>query len=138
MTHKEERMFNIAKEISLLSNLHRAKVGAVVVTGNRILSTACNSQKTRPLQERYNTYRNFDDNVVPIPKEHAEIAALSPLIGKEIEWNKVSIFTYRELKNGKRACSRPCPACSRLIRDLGIKNVYYVDENGNFVKERYI
>ena len=117
MTHKEERMFNIAREISLLSNLHRARVGAVVVTGNRILSTACNSQ---------------------IPKEHAEIAALSPLIGKEIEWSKVSIFTYRELKNGKHACSRPCPACSRLIRDLGIKNVYYVDENGNFVKERYI
>lgn len=138
MTHKEERMFNIAKEISLLSNLHRARVGAVVVTGNRILSTACNSQKTRPLQERYNTYRNFDDNVIPIPKEHAEIAALSPLIGKKIEWNKVSIFTYRELKNGKRACSRPCPACSQLIRDLGIKNVYYVDENGSFVKERYI
>lgn len=138
MTHKEERMFNIAREISLLSNLHRARVGAVVVMGNRILSTACNSQKTRPLQERYNAYRNFDDDVVPIPKEHAEIAALSPLIGKEIEWGKVSIFTYRELRNSKRACSRPCPACSRLIRDLGIKNVYYVDENGSFVKERYI
>lgn len=138
MTHKEERMFNIAREISLLSNLRRARVGAVVVIGNRILSTACNSQKTRPLQERYNTYRNFDDDVMPIPKEHAEIAALSPLIGKEIEWDKVSIFTYRELRNGKRACSRPCEACSRLIKDLGIKNVYFVDQDGDFVKEKFI
>ena len=43
-----------------------------------------------------------------------------------------------ELKTGEKACSKPCPACSRLIKNLGIKNVYYIDEDGDFVKERYI
>ena len=138
MTHKEQRFFNIAKEMSQLSNFDRARVGAVVVTGKRILSASCNSTKTRPLQFYYNKYRNFEDYKNSNSCEHAEISALSPLIGKEIEWDKVSIYTYRELKNGKRGCSKPCEACSKLIKELGIKTVYYVDEDGDFVKERFI
>lgn len=138
MTHKEERFFNIAREVSYLSDFKQTKVGAVVVSGNRILSSACNSQKTRPLQHRYNIYRNFDDYENSIAREHAEVAALSPLIGKDIEWDKVNIYVYREHKNGERGCSRPCAACARLIRDLGIKTVYYLNENGDYVKEKII
>ena len=136
MTHKEQRFFNIAKEMSQLSNFSRARVGAVVTSGKRILSASCNSTKTRPLQFYYNKYRNFEDYKNSNSCEHAEISALSPLIGKEIEWDKVSIYTYRELKNGKRACSRPCVACMSLIKDLGIKNIYFIDENGNYAKEK--
>lgn len=138
MTHKEQRFFNIAKEMSQLSNFSRARVGAVVTSGKRILSASCNSTKTRPLQFYYNKYRNFEDYKNSNSCEHAEISALSPLIGKEIEWDKVSIYTYRELKNGKRGCSKPCPACSKLIKELGIKTVYYIDEDGDFIKERFI
>ena len=138
MTHKEQRFFNIAKEMSQLSNFSRARVGAVVTSGKRILSASCNSTKTRPLQFYYNKYRNFEDYKNSNSCEHAEISALSPLIGKEIEWDKVSIYTYRELKNGKRGCSKPCPACSKLIKELGIKTVYYIDEDGVFIKERFI
>ena len=138
MKHKEQRFFNIAKEMSQLSNFSRARVGAVVTSGKRILSASCNSTKTRPLQFYYNKYRNFEDYKNSNSCEHAEISALSPLIGKEIEWDKVSIYTYRELKNGKRGCSKPCEACSKLIKELGIKNVYYIDEDGDFIKERFI
>lgn len=138
MTHKEQRFFNIAKEMSQLSNFSRARVGAVVISGKRILSASCNSTKTRPLQFYYNKYRNFEDYKNSNSCEHAEISALSPLIGKEIEWDKVSIYTYRELKNGKRGCSKPCEACSKLIKELGIKTVYYIDEDGDFIKERFI
>ena len=138
MTHKEQRFCNIAKEMSQLSNFSRARVGAVVTSGKRILSASCNSTKTRPLQFYYNKYRNFEDYKNSNSCEHAEISALSPLIGKEIEWDKVSIYTYRELKNGKRGCSKPCEACSKLIKELGIKTVYYIDEDGDFIKERFI
>lgn len=138
MTHKEERFFNIAREVSYLSDFKQTGVGAVVVSGNRILSSACNSNKTRPLQHRYNVYRNFNDYKNSIACEHAEVAALSPLIGKEIEWDKTSIYIYREHKNGTRGCSRPCAACARLIHDLGIKTVYYIDEFGNYIKEKKV
>lgn len=138
MTNREKRMFRIAKEISKLSDFHGPHLGAVVVEGKTIISTGYNSIKTRPLQHRYNAYRNFDDYENSNPSQHAEVAALSHLIGKEIDWKNVSIFIYRELKNGKRACSRPCAACSKLIKDLGIKNIYFIDENGFYCKEKIL
>lgn len=136
MTNREKRIFNIAKEVASFSDFKGPHIGAVVVDGKTIISTGYNSYKTRPLQHRYNIYRNFENYESSIPSQHAEIGALSHLIGKEIDWSNVSIFTYRELKNGKRACSRPCVACMSLIKDLGIKNIYFIDENGNYTKEK--
>ena len=137
MNNREKRMFNIAKEISYMSNYKRIRVGAVVCEGKTIISTGHNSTKTSPLQHQYNFYRHFNDYESSSPQIHAEINALSRLIGKKgISWDKVSIFVYRELKNGDPGCSRPCPACMALIKNLGIKNIYYIDENGDFVKQR--
>lgn len=138
MTNKDKRFFNIAKETARLSDFHGTNVGAAVVEGNRVISTGFNSSKTRPLQEQYNRYRNFKDIRDSIPRAHAEINALSPLIGKELDWDRISIYIYREKKTGERGCSRPCPACLRLIKDLGIKNIYFIDENEDFVKEKVL
>ena len=138
MTKKENRFFQIARDASLLSNFKIARVGAVVVQGKRILSSGHNSMKTRPLQHRYNIYRHFQNYSDSIPRQHAEIDALSPLIGKEIDWSRVSIYIYRELKNGTPACSRPCEACMRLIKDLGIHDIYFIDEKGNYAHEKVI
>lgn len=138
MTKKEQSFFSIAREVSQLSDFHGTNVGAVVVEGKRILSTGYNSQRTRPLQARYNRYRHFENHTNAIARTHAEIDALSPLIGKEIDWSNVSVYVYREKKNGERGCSRPCAACAKLIHDLGIKTVYYIDEFGNYIKEKAI
>lgn len=138
MTKKEKRFYKMAREASFMSDFRIARVGAVVVQGNCILSVGHNSTKTRPLQHRYNIYRHFQNYDESIPRQHAEIDALSPLIGKEINWSKVSIFIYRELRDGTPACSRPCEACMRLIKDLGIRDVYFIDENGRYVYEHVI
>ena len=138
MTNREKRFFMMAREVSFLSDFKAARLGAVVVDGNRVLSSGYNSYKTRPLQHRYNIYRHFDNYELSIPSQHAEVDALSPLIGKEIDWSRIAIFVYRELKNGEKGCSRPCAACSRLIHDLGIKTIYYINKNGIYVKERVI
>lgn len=138
MTKKEKRFFNIAREISYLGDYHRTKVGAVVVEKNHILSTGFNSNKTRPLQHKYNFYRDMTDYEHSIARQHAEVDALSPLIGKEIDWSRVSIYVYRELKNGQKGCSRPCAACSKLIRDLGIKEIFYINQYGDYVKEKIL
>lgn len=138
MNNKDKYFFNIAKEISKMSDFHGAHVGAVVVDGKTIISSDFNSSKTRPLQYKYNIYRNFSNYKDSISSQHAEIGALSRLIGKEINWSKIVIYTYRELKDGTIGCSRPCMACMTLIKKLGIKTVYYTDELGNFVKERVL
>ena len=138
MTNREKRFFMMAREVSFLSDFKTARLGAVVVDGNRVLSSGYNSYKTRPLQHKYNIYRHFDNYELSIPRQHAEVDALSPLIGKEIDWSRIAIFVYRELRNGERGCSRPCAACSQLIHDLGIKTIYYINENGVYVKEKVI
>ena len=138
MTKKEKRFYKMAREASFMSDFRIARVGAVVVQGNCILSVGHNSTKTRPLQHRYNIYRHFQNYDESVPRQHAEIDALSPLIGKEINWSKVSIFIYRELRDGTPACNRPCEACMRLIKDLGIRDVYFIDENGRYVYEHVI
>jgi deoxycytidylate deaminase len=138
MNNRENRNFKSAREVSLLSEFHGPHIGAIVEYGKSIISTGYNSTKTRPLQHQYNIYRDFDDYQNSTAMEHAETAALSHLIGKDIEWDRVSIYLYRELKNGKRRCCRPCSACMQLIKDLGIKNIYYIDENGDYCKEKVL
>lgn len=135
MTNKQLRFFNVAREVSLLSDFKRARVGAVVVDGNRIISSGHNSQKTSTIQDKYNKYRHFEDLNGSLPRIHAEIAALTPLLKQGVDLTRANIYVYRELRDGTISCARPCPACKQLIHELGIKNVYYSDWDGSFVKE---
>jgi len=139
MTNRQKRFFNIAREVSLLSDFKKAKIGAVVVEGNRVISTGHNSNKTSTTQYRYNVYRGITDDCACIHKVHAEIAALAPLLNrKDIDWAHTSIYIYREHKDGTISCAKPCKACMQLIKDLGIKKIFYSDWGGNFIKEEYL
>lgn len=106
MTKRDEIFINIAKEVSKLSDYPRYHIGCVAVEGKRILSTACNSQKTHPLQCRYNRFRD----VYNYPhKVHAEVACLSPLIGKkDVDFSRISLYIYRAQK---RILSISAPVC---------------------------
>lgn len=138
MTNRQKRFFNIAREVSLLSDFKKARIGAVVIEGNRVISTGHNSNKTSTVQCKYNAYR-FDDAHKCSAKVHAEIAALAPLINrKDIDWAHTSIYIYREHRDGTITCARPCPACAKLIRDLGIRYIYYSDWDGSIVREEFI
>lgn len=136
LTHKEQRFFDVAKAISKTSTYHGTHVGCCIVYKGVVVSVATNTEKTHPLQEAYNRFRDFDPKT-SVNKLHAEVHAISLLMSRRIDWSKVSLYVYRELKNGKTAISKPCEACTQLIKDLGIQYVYYVDINGNLVKERW-
>lgn len=135
MNNRQKRFFNIAREVSLLSDFKRARIGAVIVEKNRIISTGHNSSKTSTIQDRYNKYRDIDDFNICIPRVHAEIAAITPLLKQNIDWAHTSIYVYRELKNGHISCARPCKACAQLIRELGIKKIFYTDWDGSYICE---
>lgn len=139
MTNKQRRFFAIARQVSHMSDFARVKIGAVVVENSRIISTGHNSNKTSTIQYRYNFYRGINDLPECKHKLHAEIAALAPLLHKpDVDWRHTSIYVYRELKNGIISCARPCPACARLIKELGIRHIYYSDWNGTFVHEEQL
>ena len=57
LTKSDRAYFNIAKEMSKLSDFPRVQIGACAVYKHKVISTGCNSQRTSPLQKKYNKYR---------------------------------------------------------------------------------
>jgi deoxycytidylate deaminase len=124
--------FAAARAMSKMSDFPRVAVGAVAVYGHRIISSGFNSCKSDPVQKQYNKYRFSEDTPASI---HAEVMALKGLINRDdIDFKNVSLYVYRECKNGDPALSRPCPSCMQLITDLGIRHIYYTN-NGGFSHE---
>ena len=134
MTKKERAYFAAAKAVSELSDHVQYKIGAIVVAKHRIIGSGCNRNcKTHPLQKRYNQVRFAGDAV---HTQHAELAALLPLIKANADLSNAAIYIYREHKDHTLACARPCKSCMKLIRDCGIKVAYYTTEDG-YAREEF-
>lgn len=125
--------FRAAKAVSELSNYPRHKIGCVVVKGHRIISSSCNSAtKCHPLQARLDSEKYG----VECPgRVHAEISALLPLIRDKVDLSNASIYIFRQHKNGTLAMAKPCSSCQKVIKQLGIKKVFYSIENGYAVEK---
>ena len=136
-----KRYFKFAREASTRATYqgsHRFSpmIGACAEYKGSIVATAYNTNKTSPLQARYNVYRFNADTP---DKAHCETQLIQRLrwkFGNSINWNKVHIYLYREYKDGRLAPSRPCPSCMAMLKDFGIKKIYYTTEDG-FVEERF-
>lgn len=135
LTKKDRTYFNVAKEVSKLSDFPRVQIGACAVYKHKVISTGCNSLRTSPLQKKYNQYRF----AVETPHTcHAELSCLKPLIGrKDINFKNVELYVYRENKNGTPLLARPCCSCEKLIRDLKIKKVFFSTYGGYASEEFY-
>ena len=127
MTKRERAHFGAAKAVSELSD-HRCKIGCVVTMGSRIVSSGHNSQsKCHGLQVKLDKEMFGGESRGPI---HAEVDALLPLIRRGADLSNASLYVYRQYKNGGLACARPCARCEKLIRQSGIKRIFYTVENG--------
>lgn len=141
MNKKDYRFFEIARQEALKSDFDRFHIGCVIVYKGHIIGRGSNSDKTHPLQKKYNKERKFNKSgSKPIKHSvHAEIAALSSIpypIQESIDWNKVKLYTYR-ICSGKplgQGLSRCCDACLAALRDKGIKHIYYSTTDG-FARE---
>lgn len=127
ITKNDLKWFNSAKVISKLSDFKKVKLGCIIIYKNAIISTGYNNNKSHPVQKRYNSYRFSEDGNHKI---HAETMALLHIRALNINWRKIKIYIYREFKNGKPALARPCSSCMAMIKDLGIKNIYYTTNYG--------
>ena len=119
--------FNAAKAMSEFSD-YKQKIGCVVVFKHKIVSSGYNHSKTNPLQKKYNKYRFPEDSVHSV---HAEVDALLPLLNRrDIDFSHVSIYLYRQYKNCELAPSRCCESCFALIKNLGIRRIFYTTSQG--------
>lgn len=130
------RFFDMARNAATFSDFGSIKIGCVLVYQGKVLSVGYNTKKTSPIQKRYNRYRKFNKGDKPIQhSNHAELAAIKAVpytVAQSIDWKRVKLFVFRiapGLPNGI-GCSKPCPGCMRLIKDMGIQDIYYTDVDG--------
>lgn len=132
---RAEYFLQKAKQMAEISDYHNQHIGCVIVYKNKIISAACNSNKTHPIQKKYNKIRfTVSEGYCP-DSLHAEIHALVTIANMDIDWSKVIVFTYRKMKSGKCGLSRPCPSCMAYIKYLGIKTVVYSTDDGYAIEK---
>ena len=136
---KDESCFRIASEVSKMSTYRKFHTGCIAVCNHRIVSSGFNSCKSDPLQKELNSIRFIDDMKSGCEHLiHAEVSCIKPLIGsKDLEQGKVKVYVSRTGKNGKARLSRPCPSCMKLLKDSGVRWVYYTG-NDEFFKENVV
>lgn len=133
MSKRHKAYFDAACAMSQLSDFPRVKIGAIAVYKHRIISSGCNQTKTHPLQKRFNKHRFSSDTT---HSQHAEINCLSQLIGrKDIDFKDVSLYIGRTLADGRLGDCRPCVGCMALIKELGIRHIYYTTEESYVYEE---
>lgn len=138
------RFFQAAKDIAEQSTFPRFHVGCVLVYQGYIISSAHNTEKTDPVQKKYNRYRHFNNSNTGYISHtgHAEMLAIKKVphpVAQQIDWKKVKLFVVRIAPGlpGKIGLSRPCAGCEQLIRDYGIRDIYYTGNN-SYIHERLI
>lgn len=98
------------------------KLGAVCLSKTgRLMSTACNTYRTHPLQASY-------AKRVGLPKKqslHAEMRALLAARGKVD-----TLIVARVNRKGELRLAKPCCICEEAIGEAGVNNIIYSVWNG--------
>ena len=136
-----DRFFKFARAAAMKSDYigsgSSPKIGAVAVYKGSIIAEAWNTNKTSTLQNHYNSYRYHNPSLPA--KNHCETSLIQKIrwkFGDSLQWDRLDIYLYRELKDGTLAKSRPCRSCFQLLIDYGIKRIFYTTEYG-FVEEKF-
>lgn len=125
---KHDRHLSEARAVSLLSDFDRVHIGCVITYNGKVIASGYNNKKTEPLQAKYNKYRNMYGNKV-VHMRHAEMMALKKISNLGLDGRNLVVYNYRETANGITALSRPCPACMKFIKELGIRKLIYTTES---------
>lgn len=75
-----------------------------------------------------------------IPSMHSEIQAVLHLSNRLKKMITVDLFVARYTKDNKPKMSRPCNLCIEILSKLvniGIRRIYYFNENSMLVSERF-
>lgn len=125
--------YELARKASLNSDSAPHKLGAVAIYNNKVLAYGWNSKKTSSLQAKYNCERGFDGYAYP-SSIHAEMMVISKIRYLDIDFKDVKLFIWRGKHNPR--LSKPCAACEKALRDLGVKHIFYTGDD-SYIEEHY-
>lgn len=104
------RLFSLASKLAQTST-HKFQLGCIIAKGNRILGMGKN-------QARYHKHSPH-----PFKTLHAECSAL--LSCGPDKAKGADVYVYRATKDGNNACSKPCPCCIMMLKEAGVRRIYY-------------
>lgn len=116
-------IFRMAKKVQKLSTYPKARIGASIILGNKIISVGYNQgEKAHPLVRKFNKFQGL----------HAEIHAV---LGCKKRYSDellkgAKIVVYRENKDGELAMCRPCSVCQKILSTYGVKKMIYTTNGG--------
>ena len=122
--------FELAKTAAQQRDFTKTHMGCIITYKGLPIATGFNSNKTHPLQKKYNKFRESNMQGEFVPKRHAEINALSKIDTTGMKSNKLCAYIYRIRKDQQFGMARPCPSCMRALKDSGIKHIYYTTNDG--------
>jgi deoxycytidylate deaminase len=110
------KFFNLAKKLSYKSDHTRCKLGCVIVKKDKILAIGFNKMRTHPKSPHL--FKTI----------HAEFAAI--LSSNNLaDLRNGDLYIFRQTQDGLLANSFPCIYCQDVIKEVGIRNVFYTDKN---------
>jgi deoxycytidylate deaminase len=115
LSRRQLRYFELAKKVSVLGEHPQHKIGCILVINKTHMVAGYNSNKTDP------------NSPSPFKSSHAEFRAIT---STREDLKGASIYVYREDHSGNLALSFPCENCLRLIKQKGIRNIYFTDYDG--------
>ncbi len=125
--------YKYAKKVSKNSDFYKCHTGCIAVYAGHVIAEGYNGSKSHSLQVKYNKYRDFDEFKYK-GSIHAEMMVVQKIKDLDIEFSQVKIYIYR----GKEfpRLSKPCMACEKALRDLGIRKIFYTGDN-SYIYEKY-
>lgn len=127
---KTEYYLNIAKVVAERSTCLRAKIGAIIVRDDQIISTGYNGapRKTRSCLDRNECLR--DKLKIPhgtryeiCRSVHAEQNAIINAARAGVSLLNGDMYIYARDRNGKEIDSIPCFICKKMIINCGLNRV---------------
>lgn len=114
---RHARWINRAIKVASTSNYSRWYMGALVVKGGAVLSSAVNSAKNHPTLMTPADIENGRGSY------HAEIAALRGCGDP----SGATIYIARVTPTGLVGCAHPCSNCMKNLIDADVKQIVFTD-----------
>ena len=118
LSRKQSLLMNRTLHYASQSECHQ-RHGAIVVKSGRVISTSCNKNNNNPAHfcdDLFNDHRKYIST-------HAEVAALKGVSPDQAKG--AVVYVGRLLRSGEPGLSKPCPECTKVLNDMGVKKVVY-------------
>lgn len=122
MSDKIPLPFRIALTMAKKSEYRPYKIGACLMRGSRVISGGFNQIKTHPITRRFENHY--------ITGLHAEMHACVGVNEKNLKG--ADIYVIRARRDNTIGLAKPCSICQCFLRELGIRRVYFSNNDGSF------